>query len=50
MKKLVLLRPGHEALQLNIEEIDDITAATDQVLRVRLSSGKEYLGYLIKFE
>lgn len=50
MKKLVLLRPGHEALQLNIEEINDITTASDQVLRVRLSSGKEYLGYLIKFE
>jgi hypothetical protein len=50
MKKLVLLRPSHEALQLNIEEINDITTVTDQILRVRLSSGEEYLGYLIKFE
>lgn len=51
MKKLILLRPGHEALQINIEEINAITALDHPagILKIRLSSGKEYLGYMIKF-
>lgn len=52
MKKLILLRPGHEALEINIERVDTITGLDYPagILKIRLSSGEYLLGYMIKFE